>query len=94
MPTQNVSLTPKLDSFVKDQVKGGLFKSASEVHRAALVTLMHDVEERELRLKRLDEALQKGVEDLDNGRYAEISSAKQHKAFLGGVIKRVLSKSK
>jgi|SaaInlStandDraft_1057018.scaffolds.fasta_scaffold227829_2 antitoxin ParD1/3/4 len=93
MPTQNVSLTPQLESFVKDQVKGGMFKSASEVHRAALASLMQKNEERNLRMRRLDEALQAGVDDLDNGRFTEVSSDEENEAFFGGIMKRVISKS-
>ena len=91
--TQNVSLTPQLESFVKEQVAGGMFKSASEVHRAALAFLMQRNEERELRIKRLNEALQSGVDDLDNGRFTEISSDEEHEAFFGGIMKRVQSKN-
>lgn len=93
MPTQNVSLTPKLESFVKDQVAGGMFKSASEVHRVALASLMKRNEERELRVKRLDEALQVGVDDLDKGRFTVVSSAEEHEAFFGSIMKRVVSKN-
>ena len=93
MPTQNVSLTPQLESFVKEQVEGGMFKSASEVHRAALASLMHRNEERELRIKRLDEALQTGIGDLDNGRFTEVSSDEEHEAFFGRMVNRVLSQN-
>ncbi len=34
--TKNVSLTPELDRFVAEQVASGLYRSASEVVRAAL----------------------------------------------------------
>ena len=93
MPTQNVSLTPQLESFVKEQVAGGMFKSASEVHRVALASLMHRNEERNLRMKRLDEALQAGVDDLDNGRFTEVSSEEEQEAFFGAMMKRVVSKN-
>ena len=92
MPTQNVSLTPQLESFVKEQVAGGMFKSASEVHRVALASLMQRNEERTLRMRRLDEALQAGVDDLGNGRFTEVSSDEEHEAFFGAIMKRVISK--
>jgi len=89
MPNRNVSLTPKLESFVKDQVAGGMYKTASEVHRVALASLMRRDEERQLRVKKLDEALQRGLDDLEKGRYTSISSEEEQDAFFKGVMKRV-----
>jgi len=43
--TKNVSLTPELDRFVEERVASGLYRSASEVVRAALRLL--EKEERE-----------------------------------------------
>ena len=36
-------------------------------------------------MKRLDEALQTGIGDLDNGRFTEISSDEEHEAFFDGM---------
>jgi antitoxin ParD1/3/4 len=88
MPTQNVSLTLKLEQFVKKQVAGGMFKSASEVHRVALASLMLRDEERQLRIKRLDAALQAGIGDLEEGRLSSISSEEEQDAFFKGIIKK------
>ncbi|MEO8425511.1 MAG: type II toxin-antitoxin system ParD family antitoxin [Verrucomicrobiota bacterium] len=62
MPTQNVNLTPKLDRFVKNAVKKGEFNNASEVHRAALSAMARELEERELRLARLRQEIQTGLD--------------------------------
>jgi antitoxin ParD1/3/4 len=56
----NVSLTPKLEKFVKAQVKSGEFNSASEVVREALRLLQERKEVHRLKLKRLREALAEG----------------------------------
>ena len=69
MPTQNVNLTPELDRFVKEAIARGEFNNASEVHRAALVAMVREHEERELRLARLRQEIQAG---LDSGPTAEI----------------------
>ncbi|MBE7498778.1 MAG: type II toxin-antitoxin system ParD family antitoxin [Verrucomicrobiales bacterium] len=61
MPTQNVNLTPELDRFVKQAVETGAFKSASEVHRAALSAMSRQQEERALRLARLRQEIQAGL---------------------------------
>jgi len=71
MPTQNVNLTPELDRFVKKAVKSGAFNNASEVHRAALVAMAREEEERKLRLQRLRSEIQMG---LDSGDPVEISN--------------------
>ena len=70
MPTQNVNLTPELDRFVKKAVKSGAFNNASEVHRAALLAMAREEEERDLRLRRLRKEIQLG---LDSGAPVEIS---------------------
>ncbi len=71
MPTQNVNLTPELDRFVKKAVESGAFNNASEVHRAALIAMAREEEERELRLLRLRQEIQLG---LDSGAPVEISN--------------------
>jgi antitoxin ParD1/3/4 len=62
VPTQNVNLTPELDSFVKRAVKSGEFNNASEVHRAALAAMIREREERTLRLARLRQEIQAGLD--------------------------------
>ncbi len=70
MPTQNVNLTPQLDRFVKEAVESGQFNNASEVHRAALSSMAQQQEERDLRLARLRQEIQTG---LDSGDPVEIT---------------------
>ena len=69
MSTQNVNLTPELDRFVRQVVESGEFNNASEVHRAALAALAREREERELRVARLRQEIQTG---LDSGAPVEI----------------------
>ena len=56
----NVSLTPKLEKFVKAQVKSGDFNNASEVVREALRLLQERKAAHRARLKQLREALVAG----------------------------------
>ncbi len=88
MPTQNVNLTPALDRFVKRAVKSGAFNNASEVHRAALTALAREEEERELRLARLRQEIQAG---LDSGRPAVIEDPSR---FLEDCAADVMNESK
>lgn len=43
----NISITPELEKFVEEEVKTGLYQSASEVIRAGLRRLKEDKEARE-----------------------------------------------
>ena len=68
----NVSLTPELEKFVVNEVRSGLYQTASEVVRAGLRRLK---EEREARLRRLpatmdelEARLVQSVESLDTGK--------------------------
>jgi antitoxin ParD1/3/4 len=60
MPTRNVNLTQKLDSFVLSRVKSGRFENASEVVRAALRTLEREERLYEAKLEALRAAIDGG----------------------------------
>ncbi len=94
MPTQNVNLTPELDSFVKSQVASGYFNNASEVHRAALAAMAREEEERELRLQRLREEIQKGIDDLDAGRYTSVTTEEEHRALFKELREKSIQRAK
>jgi antitoxin ParD1/3/4 len=62
----NVSLTPKLENFVKSKVKTGDYNNASEVVREALRLMQKEdstVDER--KVERLRKALQAGIDSPD-----------------------------
>lgn len=62
----NVSLTPKLEGFVKAKVKTGDYNNASEVVREALRLLQREEEVvRERKAARLRKALQAGLDGPD-----------------------------
>ncbi len=62
MPTRNINLTPRLDSFVKARIRSGQYANASEVVRAGLRALEVDEHEIEARLEALRSALIAGEE--------------------------------
>jgi antitoxin ParD1/3/4 len=63
----NVSLTPELEGFIRDQVDSGRYRSVSEVVRAA-VRLLEDREaERTTRLKVLQQQIEIGLDELERG---------------------------
>jgi len=68
----NISITPELEKFVQQEVKTGLYQSASEVIRAALRRLKEDKEKRKSRFvvssnAELEEKLIEGISELDRG---------------------------
>jgi len=65
----NVSLIPKLESFVKETVEAGLYNNASEVVREAL-RLLHD---KEIKRKELFKALNASFKDIKAGRTTPFS---------------------
>lgn len=69
----NVSLTPRLEEMVQEHVRSGRYSSASEVIRAALRLLEDHEREQAARFEQLKADVQKGIDDLDAGRSAELT---------------------
>jgi antitoxin ParD1/3/4 len=63
----NVSLTPELERLVAEKVQNGMYRSASEVVRAALRLLVEQDQIRQLRKEQLRIQIERGVADLDAG---------------------------
>jgi antitoxin ParD1/3/4 len=67
----NISITPELEKFVEQEVKTGLYQSASEVIRAGLRRLKEDKERKPRFLisseAELEDKLLEGVAELDRG---------------------------
>jgi len=76
MPTMNVSLTPQLEKFVERKVKQGSYQTASEVMRAALRMLAEHDETRSLEMKRLNQQIKLGLDQVKAGDVAELDMKK------------------
>jgi antitoxin ParD1/3/4 len=67
----NVSLTPELEKFVAQEVKSGLYQTASEVVRAGLRKLKSDPAPRQPELpktlKELEDLLDERIASMDRG---------------------------
>ncbi|PCJ39917.1 MAG: type II toxin-antitoxin system ParD family antitoxin [Moraxellaceae bacterium] len=63
----NVSLTPTLESYVKQKVKDGMYNSVSEVVREALRLLSEQDAMQAMKLEALRADINSGVESLNNG---------------------------
>jgi len=64
----NVSLTPRLEGYVKQKVSSGLYNSASEVIREGLRLLEERDSLKQVKLQALKKELNAGIESLDAGK--------------------------
>ncbi|WP_038248328.1 type II toxin-antitoxin system ParD family antitoxin [Ghiorsea bivora] len=69
----NVSLTPSLEQYVRDCASTDDYNNASEVVREAIRLHKQREEYRQMKLARLKEALQSGIDDMENGNFADYS---------------------
>jgi antitoxin ParD1/3/4 len=76
MPARNVNLTESFDVFVDEQIKAGRYRNASEVMRAGLRLLQQQTAEGGAKLDALRRLAKTGLDQLDQGRGIEFTSAK------------------
>lgn len=74
MTTQNVSVTEQQAISVKELVDSGMFKTVSEVHRAALSDFVDKVKMQQSKLNHLDSLIDQGREGIDSGRCSSFES--------------------
>ena len=77
----DVSLTERLEAFVRAKVDEGLYNDASEVVREALRLMWEREGVNRLKLERLREALAVGEADLSSGSSTEISGDQELAEF-------------
>ncbi len=77
----NLSLTPQLEQYIKDCAATGEYNNASEVVREALRLFIRTEEERQLKLKKLRQAIEKGDDAIINGEMTELTSADELVGF-------------
>ena len=71
----NVSLTPELENLVNEQVKSGLYNSASEVVREGLRLFKEQLILKEIRRDELRREIMLGVEQIRNGEFVEVKAS-------------------
>jgi antitoxin ParD1/3/4 len=73
MPTKNVNLSDRHDRFIRQSVRGGQFRNASEVVRAGLRLLeQHKAEER-LKLSALKKLATDAFDAIDRGEHITVA---------------------
>jgi len=73
MPTRNINLTDRYDTFLTRQIESGRFKNASEAVRAGLHLLERQDLEDEAKLEALRRDIRAGIEDYERGAYTSIT---------------------
>lgn len=72
----NISLTNKLDEYVRQKVDSGLYNNASEVVREALRLKINADQNEEIKMQKLRQAIEPAWEQADNGEFADYSLEK------------------
>jgi antitoxin ParD1/3/4 len=70
-----LSLSPELERRIAEKIESGEYESAEDVVSNALRALSREDEEYASRLEALRGEIQKGIDDLDNGRRVPIDEA-------------------
>ena len=71
----SVALNEHFEEFIRKQIENGRFNNASEVVRAGLRLLEDTEADREEKLRKLDEALARGLADAEAGRTLPLDEA-------------------
>lgn len=90
MPTRNVVLTDHQTHLIEQLVDSGRYQNASEVLREGLRMVERREQEDELRLTRLREAVQLGIDDFEAGRFQSFDSAEALSRHLKGLADEVI----
>jgi antitoxin ParD1/3/4 len=83
----NVSLTPELENLVNEQVKSGLYNSASEVIRESLRLFKEQLILKDIRRNELRREIMLGVNAIRNGDYVELKTPQDYEDFAEKIIK-------
>lgn len=81
MSAQQLELSEHDTDFVRRCVLEGRYKDANEVVEAGLRLLEEREEEERLQLERLRAEVQRGMDDLEAGRYVEVNSPEELQAL-------------
>ncbi len=73
----NITLPPELEKMVEEKVKSGCYDSPSQVIRDGLRLLREQDQLKKIRLEELRCEIQKGIDDMREGRYTTYSSAEE-----------------
>lgn len=73
----NITLPPELENLINEKVKSGKYDSPGEVVREGLRLLKEQDELKRIRLEELRREVQKGIDDMREGRFTTYSSTEE-----------------
>jgi antitoxin ParD1/3/4 len=82
MPTRNVNLSDRWDSFIESGIVSGRFSNASEVVREGLRLLEQREQEDQAKLEWLRAAAKEGFDEIEQGDYVTLRSAHDIDRFI------------
>ena len=85
MPTRNVVLTEHHELLIGSLVQSGRYQNASEVLREGLRLVGQREAEDAARLQALRQAVDTGIGDINEGRYASVSTHTEIAAYLDDI---------
>ena len=85
MATRMVEVTEERAKFIDEQVKSGRYADANAVVEDSLRLLDELEREEQEKIEWLREAIQEGIDDIENGRYTSFSSREELNDFLDGI---------
>jgi antitoxin ParD1/3/4 len=85
VPTRNVVITDHQQQLVESLVESGRYQNASEVLRAGLRLIEEREAQEAEKLRLLREAVNAGFTDVAAGRYIDIATEEDQRAFWAGV---------
>jgi len=89
MPTRNINLTDRYDSFIEASIASGRFSDASEAVLAGLYLLEQQEAEDKAKLEWLRATAQEAVAALDRGEGIPLSSAEGIDSLINEVIEEM-----
>ncbi len=74
----NISIAPEFEKFVNSKIEAGEYCSAGEVVSDALRLLAERDELRQIRIRKLNQEIQVGLDQVERGEVVSAEEAKEH----------------
>lgn len=94
MTLQNIAITSQQAAFIEQLVSSGEYKNASEVLTKGLHLLEEHLAEQAAKLEVLRAEIQKGIDDIEAGRYTTFNSAKELADNFRTISKQIITSAK
>ena len=94
MTIQNIALTDQQAVFIEQLINSGEYENANEVLAKGLHLLEEERAEQAAKLEALRAEVQKGIDDIEAGRYTTFNSAKELADNFRTISKQIIASAK